>query len=286
MGYTCFDVEITDKVAHVKLNRPDELNSMVRSFWMELPQIVREIDDEASARVIVVSSTGKHFSAGMDLSVFTGGAGGGDAIAGGGAGSQEMGRRRAAVRQGAMMLQESFTAFERARMPVLAAIQGGCVGGAVDMVTACDCRYATADAFFVIQEINIGMTADVGTLQRLPKLIPEGIAREYAYTGRRMPASQAKAIGLVNEVFDDQTQMLDAVMDIAREIASKSPLAIWGSKEMITYSRDHSVQDGLNYIATWQTGMFQPADMMESFAAKGEKRDPEFDDLLPNPKQF
>jgi enoyl-CoA hydratase len=282
MGYECFDVEITDKVAHVRLNRPDALNSMIPSFWMELPQIVREIDDEASARVIVLSSTGKHFSAGMDLAVFTGGGAGG-APSGR---STEMGRQRAYLRQSAMMLQESFSAFEKARMPVLAAIQGGCVGGAVDMVTACDCRYATDDAFFVIQEINIGMTADVGTLQRLPKIIPEGAARELAYTGRRMPAARAKEVGLVNEVYPTQDEMLGAVMEIAHEIASKSPLAIWGTKEMVNFARDHSVADALNYIATWQTGMFQPADMMESFAAKNDKRDPAFDDLLPNPKQF
>ena len=130
------------------------------------------------------------------------------------------------------------------------------------------------------------LAADVGTLQRLPKLIPEGVARELAYTGRRMPAVRAKEVGLVNEVYATQGEMLEAVMEIAHDIASKSPLAIWGTKEMINYARDHSVADSLNYIATWQTGMFQPADMMESFAAKGEKRDPEFDDLLPNPKQF
>jgi enoyl-CoA hydratase len=282
MGYECFDVEIRDKVAHVRLNRPDAMNSMVPAFWMELPRIISEIDDEASARAIVISSTGKHFSAGMDLAVFTGG-GGGQATAGG---SGEAGRRRAYLRQSAMMLQDSFNAFERARMPVLAAIQGGCVGGAVDMVTACDSRYATDDAFFVIQEINIGMTADVGTLQRLPKLIPEGVARELAYTGRRMPAARAKEVGLVNEVFPTQGEMLEAVMEIAHDIASKSPLAIWGTKEMINFTRDHSVADALNYIATWQTGMFQPADMAESFAAKTDKRDPEFDDLLPNPKEF
>lgn len=286
MGYECFDVEITDKVAHVRLNRPDAMNSMIPSFWMELPQIVREIDDEASARAIVVSSTGKHFSAGMDLAVFTGGgasAESGNPLEGR---SSEAGRRRAYLRQSAMMLQESFSAFEKARMPVLAAIQGGCVGGAVDMVTACDCRYATEDAFFVIQEINIGMTADVGTLQRLPKLIPEGVARELAYTGRRMPAARAKEIGLVNEVYATHDEMLSAVLETAAEIASKSPLAIWGTKEMINFTRDHSVADALNYIATWQTGMFQPGDMMETFAAKGDKRDAEFDDLLPNPKQF
>jgi enoyl-CoA hydratase len=164
---------------------------------------------------------------------------------------------------------------------VLAAIQGGCVGGAVDMVTACDCRYATEDAFFVIQEINIGMTADVGTLQRLPKLIPEGVARELAYTGRRMPAARAKEVGLVNEVYANHDEMIEQVLGTAAEIASKSPLAIWGTKEMINFTRDHTTADSLNYIATWQTGMFQPADMMESFAAKADKRDPDFDDLLP-----
>ena len=183
MGYTCFDVTESDHVAHIQLIRPDKLNSMIPEFWMELPAIVRSISNEGRARAIVISSTGKHFSAGMDLAVFTGG-GGGDLVAE----KAEAGRTRARLRQTALMLQESFTALEKARMPVIAAIQGGCIGGAVDMVTACDMRYATADAFFVIQEINIGMTADVGTLQRLPKLIPDAIVRELAYLGGRMPA--------------------------------------------------------------------------------------------------
>ncbi len=282
MGSTCFDLEVTDKVAHLRLNRPDELNSMIPAFWTELPQLVRELDADGSTRVLVISSTGRHFSAGMDLSVFTSGGG----IEGGGAEPAETGRLRARLRQTALMLQDSFSALEQSRMPVLAAVHGGVVGGAVDMVTAADCRYATDDAFFVIQEINIGMTADVGTLQRLPKLIPEGVAREYAYTGRRMTAARAKEVGLVNEVYPTQAEMLTDVLGIAAEIASKSPLAVWGSKEMITYARDHSTADALNYIATWQTGMFQPADMMESFAAKGEQRDPSFDDLLPNPEGF
>ncbi len=284
MAYTCFDVTMDGKVAHLQLNRPDKLNSMIREFWVELPQIVRAIDDDGVARAIVISSTGKHFCAGMDLAVFTGGGGidGGDDEGR----STELGRKRAQFRQTALMLQGSFTALEKARVPVLAAIQGGCIGGAVDMVTACDMRYATADAFFCVQEINIGMTADVGTLQRLPKLIPEGVAREMAYRGHRLPAARAHQIGLVNEVFDDHESLVGGVLEIAHEIASKSPLAIWGSKEMINYSRDHSVEDGLNFIATWQTGMFQPQDMMESFGAKADKRDPDFDDLLPNPKAF
>ena len=154
-------------------------------------------------------------------------------------------------------LQDSFTALEQARMPVLTAIQGGCIGGAVDMVSAADMRYCTADAFFCIQEINIGMTADVGTLQRLPKIIPEGIARELAYTGDRMPAQRALEVGLVNQVFDDHEALVEGVLEIAGRIAAQSPLAIWGTKEMVNYTRDHSVADGLRYIAGWQSGMFQ-----------------------------
>jgi enoyl-CoA hydratase len=274
MAYECFDVETKGKVAHVVLKRGDELNTMTRAFWRELPAIIDDIDHEGAARAIVISSTGKHFSAGMDLSVFTSGGSAAN-------GSAEVGRQRANFRRGVLRLQESFTCLERARMPVLAAVQGGCIGGAVDLVTACDMRYATADAFFCIQEINIGMTADVGTLQRLPKIIPEGLAREWAYTGDRVPAERARQAGLVNEVFDDHDSLVGGVLEIAGRIASKSPLAIWGTKEMINYARDHTTADALDYIATWQTGMFQPADMMESFAAKGDKRDPDFDDLLP-----
>lgn len=254
---------------------------MIRDFWMELPEVVRALDARGDVRAIVLSSTGRHFCAGMDLGVFTSGDSGitpGD--------SAEMGRTRARLRQTALMLQQSFTVFESVRMPVLAAIQGGCIGGAVDMVTAADMRYASADAFFVIQEINIGMTADVGTLQRLPKLIPDGVARELAYTGRRMTAQRALEVGLINEIFPTHEDLVDGVLAIAREIASKSPLAIWGTKEMLLYSRDHSVADGLNHIATWQTGMFQPSDMIETFTAKAEGRDPEFPDLLPVPDDF
>ncbi len=250
MTYRCFNVEIADNIAHVQLKRPSELNTMVPEFWRELPEIVREIDHEAKARVIVISSTGKHFSAGMDLSV--------------------------------LEIQETFNVIDRARIPVLIAIQGGCIGGAVDLSSACDCRYASADAFFVVQEINIGMTADVGTFPRLCNLIPQGWVRELAYSGRRLPAQKAKEIGLVNEVYATQEEMLTAVMAIAKEIAEKSPLAVHGSKVMINYARDHSIADGLDYIATWQAGMYNPeVDMRESFVAKAEKRAPKFADLEP-----
>jgi len=270
--YTCFDTVVSDGIATITLNRPDKLNTMTPAFWSEFPRLVRQIDATGEARVVVLASTGRHFSAGMDLAVF-GQGNGADAV--------EVGRLRANLRANVLHLQDTFTALEKARMPVLAAIQGGCIGGAVDMVTACDMRYASEDAFFCIQEINIGMTADVGTLQRLPKLIPEGVCRELAYTGRRMPAAEAKAVGLVNEVFSDHEVLLDGVQSIAVEIASRSPLAVWGSKEMITYARDHSTADALDHIATWQAGMFQPTDMLEAFGAKAEDRPTRFDDLLP-----
>ena len=271
--HECFDVSIADGVAHVRLNRPDAFNAMNRAFWNELPEIVRDIDDHARARCIVISSTGRHFSAGMDLKVF-------DGLTGGDAGADRH-TAMEAFRRHVHHLQGAFSCLDQARMPVLAAIQGACIGGGVDLVSACDIRWATADAFFCIQEINIGMTADVGTFPRLCKLIPEGWVREMAYTGRRLPAAKAREIGLVNEVFDTHEQMLEHVLATAREIASKAPLAVSGSKVMINYARDHTIADGLDYIATWQTGMLSGAHMAEAFRAKQEKRDPVFPDLHP-----
>jgi enoyl-CoA hydratase len=276
----CFDLELKDGIAHLRLCRPEAMNTMTPAFWRELPALANQLSDEGEARVIVLSSTGKHFTAGMDLAVFQGAGGSSDAQGESGAndGRLEAGRARAKMRQSALVFQESFNALERARIPVLAAVQGGCVGGGVDMISACDVRYCTEDAFFCIQEINLGLTADVGTLQRLPKIIPAGAVRELAYTGRRMPAQRAKEVGLVNEVYPSQDAMLADVMDIAGEIAEKSPLAIWGSKQMLNYARDHSVEDGLEYIATWQAGMFFGGDMAEAFQAKTEKRKPVFQD--------
>jgi enoyl-CoA hydratase len=269
--WTCFNVTIEDGVAHIQLKRPEAMNSMIREFWNELPQIVRDIDDNARARAIVISSTGKHFSAGMDLAVF----------GGGGSTSANQVQDRAVnaeqQRRHILWLQECFGCLDDARIPVIAAIQGGCIGGAVDMTSACDIRYAS----FCIQEINIGMTADVGTFPRLCKIIPEGWVREMAYTGRRMPAEKARQIGWVNEVLATPEECVAHALATAREIAGKSPLAVTGSKVMINYARDHTIRDGLDYIAVWQTGMFSGPHMGEAFKAKAEKREARFPDLQP-----
>ncbi|MBY0563356.1 MAG: crotonase/enoyl-CoA hydratase family protein [Hyphomonadaceae bacterium] len=270
----CFSLSIENAIAHIVLNRPEAFNAMNRAFWNELPALVCDIDDNAKARVIVISSTGKHFTAGMDTSVFTEGAGisaeGGDQYV-----------RAEAFRHFVHVLQQSFSCLEDARMPVIAAIQGGCIGAGVDMTSACDIRYCTEDAFFQIAEINIAMTADVGTFPRLCKLIPDGWVRELAYAGRRLPAQKAKEIGLVNEVFATHDAMMAHVMDLAREIAEKSPLAVAGSKRMINYARDHSTASALDYVALWNTSMLSPPHMTEAFAAKAQKRTPVFPDLAP-----
>ena len=272
-NYECFDVDITDKVAHIRLNRGDAFNTMTRDFWNELPSIVNDIDSQALARVIVISSTGKHFSAGMDLSVFA---------QDGSTTNGKVDRYVAAeaFRSNIRQIQSSFNALEEARMPVLFACQGGVIGGAIDMITAGDIRWCTKDSFFCIQETNIAMTADVGTFPRLQRYIPEGWVKEMAYTGRKVGADKAKEIGLVNDVFDTQEEMLEHVLATAKEIASKDPLTVTGCKVLVNYGRDHSTADTLDYIGVWNASMLPPPHMQEAFAAKAEKRNAEFPDLL------
>src|SRR4051794_32976862 len=279
MAYECFDLQTTDRVAHLRMIRPERANSMIASFWRDLPVIVDELSAAGKVRALVLSAEGRHFWSGMDLEVFAGNDTLG-AEAGAGAGAHRS-RRNEAFRTMAMRLQDSFTALERAQMPVLCAIQGACVGGGVDMGCAADLRYATESAYFSIAEINIGMTADVGTPQRMPKLGPEGIVRELAYTGRRWTAAEAKAAGFVNAVYPDHDALVAGVLATAAEIAEKPPIAVWGTKQTMHYTRDHSVADGLEYIANWNAAMFDTADMGEAFRAKAEQRATEFPDLLP-----
>lgn len=271
MPYETLDLAVENHVAHLRLSRPKALNTMTLSFWRDMVTAFDEIDECAEARAVVISSTGRHFTAGLDLGVF-------ETLSDD---RGDVGRRGERLRRTVLDMQESFSVIDRCRVPVIAAIQGACIGGGVDLISACDIRLCAANAFFCIQEINIGMTADVGTLQRLPYLIPSGLVRELAYTGRRLPAEEARAAGLVNAVFDDHDALVAGALAMAGTIAEKSPLAIVGTKEMLNYARDHSIADGLNHIATWQAGMFQTDDLARQLAANKAKTPATFDDLLP-----
>lgn len=263
-------VEITlrDGVAAVELNRPEKANALSEQMWQDVRRAFEWVDATPEARVAIISGRGKAFCAGIDLAML---AGLKERIAG-----ECPARSREKLRRVILELQDALTSIERCRKPVLAALHGACVGAGVDLITCCDMRYASADAFFCVKEIDIGMTADVGTLQRLPRLVSDGIARELAYTGRRFDAAEAREIGLVNRVFESPEALLRGVEAIAAAIASKSPLAIRGIKEMAVYARDHSVADGLNYVATWNAAMLMSEDLTEALRAAAEKRPPKF----------
>jgi len=273
--YKCFQVDVENHIANLVLSRPNELNTMSRDFWVELGDVLEEINKNSEVRVVVMSSTGKHFCAGMDLSAFSNGV---DNIPD--EKKPDHARIGEAVYRVAKELQEYISTLEKIRVPVIAAIHGGCIGGAVDLVTACDIRLASDDAFFCIQEVNIGMAADVGTLQRLPKIIPDSKMREMAYTGRRMYAEEAKETGLVSDTYKSQEDMLKAANSLAKEIAAKSPVAIYGLKAVMNYSRDHSVSESLEYNALWSGAMLSQKDMTEAMTANIEKRDASFNDLV------
>ncbi len=263
---SCFSLSTTDHIAHLVLNRPEAMNTMHPTFWRELDAALTHIHQQGVARVLLISSTGRHFSAGMALDTF-----GGEGVL-----DDQSPEGRAAISDLLAGMQATFTKLETLRMPVIAAIQGGCIGGAVDLVTACCLRYATAEAFFCIQEINIGMVADVGTLQRLPKLMPLAVVKELAYTGRRLGAAKALGYGLVNEVFESQDAMLAASLQCATEIASKPPVAIWGTKQAIHYARDHTVDDALKQMGWLQGAIWSNRHVQEAVTAMKEKRPAQF----------
>jgi len=267
-SFETLQLTFDEHVAAVHLNRPDKANSMNATLWEDLQACFEWLDEEPSVRVVILAGNGKHFCAGLDLAMFGGLHGA----------SSEPARRAEHLRRTILRLQGNLTAVEKCRKPVLAAIHNTCIGGGVDLVCCADMRYATEDAFFSIREIDIGMAADVGTLQRLPKLIPDGIVRELAYTGRNMDSEEAKELGFVNRVYAERETMMREVMLIAKSIAAKSPLAMRGSKEMLLYSRDHSVTEGLNYIATWNAGMLSEADLAAGLQAQMEKRQATYED--------
>lgn len=266
-----FKFSIDGPVARLSLNRPQKANGMTPAFWKELPQIVRQLDGDPAIRVLVLSGEGRHFSGGMDLAAFNGIAEMTRA---------EPARGAYALRKMILGLQDSFNTLEQARFPVIAAIHGACIGGAIDMICACDLRLASKDAFFAIEEINIGMAADVGTLQRMPKLVAPGIVKELAFTGRRFSAAEAHGWGFVNSVHADREATLAAADALALEIAGKSPLAITGIKHAVDYARDHPVRDALEHMAAWNAGMLRPQDLMSAIQARMQKQQAVFADLM------
>jgi enoyl-CoA hydratase len=259
-------------VAHLQLNRPERLNTMTPAFFPAVRDAVRRLGDEGATRAMVISSTGKHFSAGMSLDVF---AGDFPALA------ATTARERLAFQESLRKLIDCFSALDEARFPIVCAVQGGCIGGALDLATACDIRVCSADAFFTVQEISIGMAADLGVLQRLPKIVPQGVAREMAYTGERLGAERALAVGLVNAVLPDAAATVDRALALARTIASKSPLAIAGTKLALNHARDHSTASALQQMTPLQSAIFDTGEMATAIAAWKNKRGAEFDPLTP-----
>ncbi len=268
--YETFLVNIAEGVAHVRLNRPKKANALNATAWQEMLRIFEALDAEPSVRVIILSGEGKNFCSGIDLGMLM--------TLRPGDPDECQTRHRERIRRFTLDLQAPINAIENCRKPVLATIQRACVGGALDVTSACDMRYATTDAFFSIAEVDMGLVADLGTMQRLPKLIPEGVVRELAYTGRRMYAEEAQSVGFVNKVYNDYETMMAAVTETARMIASKSPVVIRGTKHILNHSRDHSVAEGLQYVATWNAGMILSNDLSEAFMAKMQNRQPIFAD--------
>jgi enoyl-CoA hydratase len=258
-------------VAHVELAREDKLNAMDGAMFGAIGDAFRTLGADPSVRCILLSGRGRHFTAGLDLRY---------------AGSQfgpsdDPGRAAEARLRHIHWLQDCFTAAEVARPPVIAAIHGGCIGAGVDLATACDIRLASADAFFQVAEVDVAITADLGTLQRLTRLIPQGLVRELAYTGRRMDAAEALRLGLVNRVEPDRDVVVAAGLALARTIAAKSPLAVAGAKMSLNYSRGRTVEEGLRHVALWNAGALVGADLAAAVKARLDGTPPEFSDLDP-----
>ena len=268
MDTTFFRVEQpAPGVAHLQLCRPEQLNTMTPAFFPALRDAVQSLNSTGQTRALVLSSTGKHFSAGMALEVFASGLPGLDT---------RTARSRLAFQDWLRQLMQCFGALEQARFPVIAAVQGGCIGGALDLAAACDLRVCSADAFFTVQEIHIGMAADLGVLQRLPKIVPPAVAREMAYTGDRLGAERALAVGLVNAVLPDAEATLAHALALAGRVAAKSPLAVAGTKLAINYAVDHPVADALQQMTLLQSALFDIGEMGQAITAWKSKADAGF----------
>ncbi len=268
--FSCLNVEVADHIARIELNRPDKANALNGVLWQEIGRVFEWADRSSEVRVAVLSGAGGYFSAGIDFELIQ------TILAE--VGQLEPGQREERLRYVIVDLQAAFNALERCRKPVLAAIHGLCLGGALDLVTACDMRYASAEARFALKEVDLGMVADVGSLQRLPYLIGEGQVRELAFTGREFSAPEAMRLGLLNRVFDSREQLLEGVGEIAKTIAAKSPLAVRGIKQVMNYNRDHTIASGLDFVATWNAALLLSEETQEAVLATMQKRAPRFKD--------
>jgi enoyl-CoA hydratase len=271
--YTTIRIERRGHVAEVVLNTPDRLNAMSIKFFHEIKAAFEQLDLDLDVRAVVIWAEGRLFTAGLDLKEAASGILGGNAGNGGG---RSMGARNYAFYRTIKELQDCFTAIAQCRKPVIAAIHSKCIGGGVDLITACDIRLCSADASFSIYETKIAIVADVGTLQRITPIVGKGMAREMALTGRFIPADRALACGLVNEVHADKNALLAGARAMADEIAANSPLAVQGVKAVLDYSDEHSTAEGLEYVAQWNSSFVQTNDVTEAVSAFIEKRPPVF----------
>jgi enoyl-CoA hydratase len=285
--FEVLSIERDGHVATLWLDRPEARNAMGPAFWNDLPLAMGELSADRAVRAIVIAARGPHFSVGLDLKAMAGmltgpesedadedGAGAGNGK--GRARQPSMASRAVTARQGVLRMQASVTSVAECPKPVIAAIHGYCIGGGVDVVSACDIRVASADAVFSVRETKVAIVADLGSLQRLPRIIGKGHMAELALTGKDITAARAKEIGLVNEVWPDAPQALTAAHRLAAEIAANSPLAVQGTKAVLAACEDRSVAEGLDYVATWNAGFLGSDDLVEAMTAFMEKRAPDF----------
>lgn len=255
-------------VFYLYLNRPSQRNALSRDFFDEFPKALKSLDQNPNVSVIILAGAGEHFCSGIDLKTFS--------SIESQTRSSDRGRSGERLRREIKYLQAAVTALEDCRKPVIASIHGACIGGGIDIVTACDIRYSTEDAFFSVKEVDLAITADLGTLQRLPAIVGYGNAMELALTGRRFSASEAKQMGLVSRIFGSKVALDDFVAVVAQEIAEKSHLAVTGTKAVLLRSRDLSLEQGLDYVATWNSAMLFSDDLKEAISAYLQKRKPIF----------
>lgn len=261
-------------VTQVMFNRPQKSNAMSRTFISDIRDCMIKLSVDPDCRVVMLTGAGKNFTAGLDLMDFAGN------FSEFTTGDADIGRKSMAVRQMITPFQESFTALEKCPKPVIAVIHGACIGGGVDMITACDIRLASSDAYFQIKEVDLGLAADVGTLQRLPKVVGnDSLVRELVYTARKFSAKEAHELGMLSDVFESKEAAESAGLSLAELIASKSPVAVQGSKVNLVYSRDHTVENSLEYATTWNSAMLQSEDVLKATQALMTKEKPVFSKL-------